>query len=181
VNAGVAYAARAGATIAVAVEDDRWRAVAADVEDRCRIAAAAALDAVGAGDSGELSLLLTDDARVRALNAAYRGRDAPTNVLAFGGTIEAGAGREPPADAPRLLGDVVLALETVGREAQEQGKSIADHVSHLIVHGTLHLLGFDHGPDRPARRMEALEIATLAGLGIADPYRPPAAHEQPTS
>ena len=111
-NASEARAAGAGATIAVAVEDERWRALGADVEDRCWRAAAAALGAAGWQDAGELSLLLTDDARVQTLNAAYRGNDAPTNVLAFGGAF-GGAHPEPPADAPRLLGDVVLAYETV--------------------------------------------------------------------
>ena len=85
---------------------------------------------------------------------------------------EAGAG--PEVTEPRLLGDVVLAHETLAREAAEQGKSLADHLSHLVVHGVLHLLCYDHGSEAEAARMERTETAVLAGLGIADPYAPTA-------
>ena len=107
---------------------------------------------------GELCLVLADDGLQRRLNHDFRGRDKSANVLSFDG-------------APASLGDVVLALETVAAEAENQGKSLADHVAHLVVHGVLHLMGYDHRTAAQARRMERLEIAILAGLGIADPYR----------
>ncbi|WP_248313072.1 rRNA maturation RNase YbeY [Bosea sp. F3-2] len=112
----------------------------------------------------ELSLLLTDDKRIRVINRDWRGFDKATNVLSF-----------PAAPAERisaspLLGDIVIAFETVEREAQGEGKDIADHLRHLVIHGLLHLLGEDHETDDEARRMEALEIEALARLGIADPY-----------
>ena len=102
--------------------------------------------------------MLTDDAEVRQLNARWRGKDKPTNVLSF------------PAGDPVLIGDVVLAFQTVKREAAEQGKHFGDHLSHLVVHGALHLIGYDHVKARDAEAMEALERRVLAGLGIADPY-----------
>ena len=136
-----------------------------------RAVATAALRA-GIGDLAapegiELSVVLADDAAVRALNRDYRGRDAPTNVLAF---PQADTHGDLSPEGPVLLGDVVLALETVRREAAAQGKSAVDHASHLVVHGILHLLGFDHHADSEAADMERCETAILAGLGIADPY-----------
>lgn len=118
----------------------------------------------------EVSVLLTDDARVRELNRVWRGKDEPTNVLSF----PARSPCEPwPAEggpaAP--LGDVAVALETLLREAAEEGKRPADHLAHLVVHGTLHLLGHDHEDDTEAEAMEALEVSVLAGLGVVDPYR----------
>ena len=146
--------------VAVAVEDARWRAAAPDIESLCRRAARAAL--AGAGAAGEVSLLLGDDTRSAALNGRYRGRDGPTNVLSFAADAAPGA--------PRLLGDVVLAYETVAREAAGGAPTLADHTAHLVVHGVLHLAGFDHGAPREAARMEGLERRVLAGLGVADPY-----------
>src|SRR5260370_1156012 len=113
-----------------------------------------------------VDVTLTDDPEQRRLNRAYRGKDAPTNVLAFS---QAETAR--PADAPVLLGDVVLAFETVRREAAEQEKPFADHLCHLVVHGVLHLLGFDHEDAAEATAMEAQEIKILAGLGVPDPDR----------
>jgi probable rRNA maturation factor len=113
----------------------------------------------------ELSLILTSDAEQRRLNRRYRGQDRSTNVLSFPTGAAAG-----PATAPLLLGDVVLACETVAREAAEQQKPFADHLRHLVVHGVLHLLGYDHSEEREARRMEALETAILRQLGVPDPY-----------
>ena len=98
----------------------------------------------------------------------WRGKDSSTNVLAF---PAADPSVPVPPGAPLLLGDVVLAFETVRREAVEQQKPLADHLRHLVVHGVLHLLGFDHEITREAERMEALEVAVLATLGIPDPYR----------
>ncbi len=150
----------------------------------CRRAAKAALDAAGFGPLAprvELDVRLADDAELRRLNGRYRGRDAPTNVLSFAAS-DAAPGRLPalPADgAPLALGDVVLALETVLEEAGAQGKTVADHVGHLVVHGVLHLVGYDHEDDAEARVMEWLETAVLAGLGIADPYAPAPARPRP--
>ena len=106
----------------------------------------------------ELSLVLADDTFVQKLNKEWRGKDKPTNVLSF------------PQDEPMLLGDVVLAYETVKREAQEQDKRFEDHLIHLIAHGVLHLLGHDHEDDAEAEEMESLEISVLEALGIKNPY-----------
>lgn len=115
-------------------------------------------------DGAELSLLLTDDRRIRIVNRDWRGFDKATNVLSFPAA--------PPARiaASPLLGDIVVAYETVAREAEAEGKSLADHFRHLVIHGLLHLLGEDHETEAEARRMEALEVEALASLGIADPY-----------
>lgn len=113
------------------------------------------------GQSFSVTLLLTDDEEMRGLNRLWRGKNAPTNVLSF------------PADAARdrgFLGDIVLAYETALREAKERGILLADHVSHLVVHGMLHLLGFDHERDADAELMERAERVVLAALGVADPY-----------
>lgn len=115
----------------------------------------------------ELSVLFAADDAVRALNTRWRGKDTPTNVLSF-----------PAAPVPRgappgaVLGDIVLARETIAREAAIDGKSFDAHLTHLIVHGLLHLLGYDHVKEEDADEMERLERAILAELGIADPYAP---------
>ena len=113
----------------------------------------------------EISVLLSDDASVQVLNRRWRGLDKPTNVLSFP------ASAQPSPAGPRPLGDLVLAYETVARESQEEGKSLADHVTHLLVHGTLHLLGYDHEVEHEAEAMEAREVEALARLGIGNPYR----------
>lgn len=123
--------------------------------------ATAGLDAV---EGSELSVVFTDDAHVRGLNAGYRGKDKATNVLSFPGA-PAKAGRFGP-----LLGDIVVAKETVASEAADEGLAFDDHLTHLIVHGLLHLFGHDHMEDEEAERMEALETRILERLGIADPY-----------
>ena len=115
----------------------------------------------------EASLVLADDAFVQALNRDYRGQDKPTNVLSFANLDGAGG---PASDAPLLLGDVVIALETTVAEAAAAGRPLSDHFCHLVVHGMLHLLGFDHQTDAQADGMERLEIRILQSLGIADPY-----------
>lgn len=112
----------------------------------------------------ELSLLLTDDKRIRTVNRDWRGLDKATNVLSF-----PAAPPERIAQSP-LLGDIVIAYETVLREAEAESKSVTDHLRHLAIHGLLHLLGEDHETEAEARRMEALEIAALARLGVSDPY-----------
>jgi probable rRNA maturation factor len=106
----------------------------------------------------ELSILFTDDAHIQRLNRDFRGKDKPTNVLSF------------PQPAGPLLGDIILAFETVRDEAALAGKALKEHMAHLIVHGFLHLIGYDHETDEEAEEMEALERAALARIGIADPY-----------
>jgi probable rRNA maturation factor len=151
-----------------------WGRVCPAVEDLARTAARVALSRGKAGfgieqqTAIELAISLLDDAEQRQLNRDWRGVDAPTNVLAFP-AWEPGA--EIPPGAPLLLGDVVLAFETVAREADEQGKPLSDHLSHLIVHGVLHLLGYDHATEAEAVAMESLETSILASLGVPDPYR----------
>jgi probable rRNA maturation factor len=109
-----------------------------------------------------------DDATVRGLNARYRHKDTPTNVLSFPAPEQpVGA----PTGEPEFLGDIVLAAETVVSEANERGISVADHVRHLVLHGVLHLIGFDHEAEAEAIEMEGLESRLLASLGVADPYR----------
>lgn len=116
----------------------------------------------------EMAVTLTDDARIQLLNRAWRGKDKPTNVLSF-------PAAEVPHDvSPEPLGDVIVALETVLREAAEEGKAPLDHLSHLVVHGTLHLLGYDHEQEEEAEEMEETERVILQGLGISDPYALPA-------
>jgi probable rRNA maturation factor len=110
------------------------------------------------GHGAELSLAFTDDTRIHRLNKDFRGKDRPTNVLSF------------PQESGPLLGDVILAAETVHREAALAGKPLEDHMAHLIIHGFLHLLGYDHEADADAEAMEALERAALMRLGISDPY-----------
>jgi probable rRNA maturation factor len=143
-----------------------WKRARPSAATVARTAAQAALAQSGKRiGAAELSLVLADDATVRDLNGRWRGKDAPTNVLAF-------ASDAPPAKGkPVLLGDVVLAYETVAREAKEQRKHLADHLRHLVIHGVLHLIGYDHMKAAPAKRMEALETRILASLGVADPYR----------
>ncbi len=125
---------------------------------------AAAAENRGLSEGGDVSLCLADDAALRALNLSWRGFDKPTNVLSF---PSATTGR--PGDAPSL-GDIALAYETLAREAEDFGVPLADHYRHLLVHGFLHLIGYDHETDAEAERMEALETEILARLGVADPY-----------
>lgn len=128
----------------------------------------------------EISIRLTDDAEVQGLNRTYRGKDAPTNVLSFPmvqpdlleslANTDANACIASDAESEVLLGDIVLAYETCAREAGERGVSLDAHVTHLIVHGLLHLLGYDHMSDREAEAMEAIERDIMAALGLHDPY-----------
>ena len=142
---------------------ERWDFLA--VSDAMLEGAARAAFAVAEEHAhAEATIVLADDAEMRVLNRTYGGKDASTNVLSFPG------GRVTGAEDPLLLGDIVLAGETVEREAEERGISTADHAAHLVVHGMLHLLGFDHDEDSEAERMERMEVEILAGLGIADPY-----------
>jgi probable rRNA maturation factor len=161
-------------TIDIAEPCPAWRIV----RGRRALCAEAARAALGAAPPGwnagsaavELSIVLGDDALLRRLNRQWRGQDKATNVLSFPAQDALAAGA-PPAGMPLPLGDVVLAFGTAEGEAAAQGKTLADHLAHLVVHGVLHLLGLDHAQEAEAERMEALEIAVLAGIGIADPYR----------
>lgn len=162
-----ALARAAGIAVEVIERDPDWRAAFPACERLCRSAALAAWDQLTAdGAAGEVAVVLADDAFVRDLNRTYRGKDAPTNVLAFANDDD---GPLPPGE-PRQYGDVILARETLLREAANQDKAPEDHLRHLVVHGVLHLLGRDHRTDREAAEMEAHEVAALAGLGVPNPY-----------
>jgi probable rRNA maturation factor len=150
-----------GVSVEVSVATDV--AAAPRRADLRRWAAAAAAEV---GVSGVVSIRVMGEDEMRDLNARYRGRDKATNVLSF-------PAQSPPRGGPRLLGDLALCQPVVEREAAEQGKPLADHYAHLVVHGVLHLAGFDHEAAADAEVMEAREIAVLARLGVADPYRPP--------
>ncbi|MEG3640236.1 rRNA maturation RNase YbeY [Magnetococcus sp. PR-3] len=122
-------------------------------------------------DDLEVSVLLTDDAEVQALNAEYRGKDKPTNILSFAMEEDEEEPFPLMEGEPRALGDLILAYETVAREAEEQDKAFAQHLAHLLVHGTLHLIGYDHErSDAEADQQEAREVTILAQLGLANPY-----------
>ena len=161
-------------TIDIAEPCAEWRKTVRGCRAICQAAGKAALAAAAPGllpgPAGiEFSIVLGDDAMLRRLNAKWRGKDAPTNVLSF--PAQEGVIAMPQASAPLPLGDVVLAFGTVAEEAAAQGKALADHLAHLVVHGVLHLLGFDHQTAAAAGRMEGLETVVLGGLGVADPYR----------
>jgi probable rRNA maturation factor len=149
--------------IDVIIEDDAWEAAEPRAAALAEIAAAAVL-AHERASAGDIAILLADDARIAALNAAFRGKQGPTNVLSFPAAPGTGA------PGSRELGDIALAYGVCAREAAEQGKSLAHHLQHLTAHGVLHLLGYDHESDAEAEAMEAKERAILAGLGVADPY-----------
>ncbi len=154
------------------IEDDRWADCALD--DLCARAGIEIVEALALEGDFEVSLLAADDARIAALNSEFRGKPDATNVLSWPSVDLApkdpGAGPNLAAAEPEL-GDIALAYETCAQEAAEQGKRFEDHISHLLVHGVLHLLGFDHINDQDAALMEALESRILAKLGISDPYQ----------
>ncbi len=160
----------------VAVEsDEEWDSSSA-WDDLARRAAVAAIaeseypDLATSPRAVEISIRLTGDEEVRALNSQWRGKDKPTNVLSFP-LAETGDFGEPALPVPELLlGDIVLAKGVCQAEAADKGVTVEDHATHLLVHGTLHLLGYDHHQDSEAADMEAREIRALARLGIANPY-----------
>ncbi|WGM46098.1 Endoribonuclease YbeY [Brevundimonas sp. NIBR10] len=152
--------------IEIEIESDAWTVALPDAGAVVERAATAGLGSV----EGGLVVLLTDDATVRDLNTRFRGKDRPTNVLSFPG------GDMPMPGQPLHLGDIVLAFETCRAEAEAQGKSLANHLTHLVVHGVLHLLGRDHEDETEAEAMEAEERTLLASLGVADPYSLPDDH-----
>jgi probable rRNA maturation factor len=146
--------------IEVQIEDAGWSVVLPQAESLVQAAAAAALAALPQPAHGDLVVLLTNDQEVRDLNARFRDKDQPTNVLSF-----------PAAPNPHdHLGDVALALGVCAAEAKAQGKPLADHLQHLVAHGVLHLVGYDHQDDGEAEAMEALERKILAGLDVPNPY-----------
>jgi probable rRNA maturation factor len=147
--------------IDVEMEDEAWRAALPEVEALVHQAAQAAIDVSTPGDPERaVAILLTDDAAVADLNARFRGKPTSTNVLSF-----------PAArSAYPHLGDVALAYGVCSGEAQAQGKSLADHLKHLVVHGVLHLLGYDHEAEADAEAMEQMECEILRRFGVADPY-----------
>ena len=142
--------------IEIEVEAEAWAGALPPVEAVVERAAQAALGTI----VGDVVVLLTDDEAVRELNARFRDKDRPTNVLSF----------PAPESAAPHLGDIVLAYGVCATEAQAQGKTLADHLSHLVVHGVLHLLGRDHEDDGEAEEMEGEEREILAQIGVADPY-----------
>jgi probable rRNA maturation factor len=144
--------------IDVEIEAPAWAQALPDAEALTRRAGQAVLDYER--QPGGTIVLLTDDAAVRELNARFRQQDKPTNVLSF----------PTPPNPEHHLGDVALAYETCAKEAAEQGKTLAAHLQHLVAHGVLHLLGYDHMTDAEADEMEGLERIVLASLGVADPY-----------
>jgi len=159
------------AAVTVIVDDQGWLNVVADPAPLLRRAARAAVKVarrprgLKPGGTVSLSVALMSDRGVQRLNHDFRGKNKPTNVLSFpADSLATRAGRRVE------LGDVALALGVVRREAKEQSKAAADHLAHLMVHGVLHLLGYDHENDQDAARMERLERKALAALGIADPY-----------
>jgi len=152
----------------VLVVAECWRSEP-DAEAVIQRAIAAAAEAVEADvGEAELAVMLTDDSGIRTLNSNWRGIDKPTNVLSF--PALQGEGARKPGDAPPMLGDIAIAYETMRREADEEGKPFDHHLSHLAVHGFLHLIGYDHENDADADEMESLETEILAQLGIPDPY-----------
>ena len=161
-------------SVDVMIEDKRWDAL--EIVPLAARASDAVLAHLGlAPDDWEISLLACDDARIASLNADFRGKAGPTNVLSWP-SDERGAGhpgtapdRPAPGSDPEL-GDIAISYETTVREAADQGLPLADHATHLVVHAVLHLLGYDHEDDRDAALMERLEVEILASLGVADPY-----------
>ena len=141
--------------IDIEIEDEDWTAALPEAEALILPAAAAALEA-----RGGVTILLTDDDTVADLNERFRGKPGPTNVLSF----------PAPPNPEDHLGDIALAYGVCAREASEQGKPLAHHLQHLVAHGVLHLLGYDHLTEAEAEEMEALERRVLAGLGVPDPY-----------
>ncbi|MBY0511761.1 MAG: rRNA maturation RNase YbeY [Rhodospirillaceae bacterium] len=146
--------------IDITVASRAWTRSLRGAKAVCRRAASAALGKPG--KPVELSILLTSDRASRKLNALYRGKDKPTNVLSF------------PAGDPLMLGDIAVAYGVTAREAKTERKTLTAHLSHLVVHGVLHLLGYDHENEKDAVAMERRERKILADLGIADPYAPAA-------
>jgi probable rRNA maturation factor len=162
--------------VEVIVEDDRWAPL--DLPRLASVAAGATLARLGLDTACEIALLAASDARVAGLNEGFRGKPEPTNVLSWPAEDLApetpgGEPARPEAEfpgEPLFLGDIALAWETCAAEAAAADRPVADHVTHLVVHALLHLLGYDHQTEADAARMEGLEVEILAALGLPDPY-----------
>lgn len=144
----------------IIIKDDGWNPVLDDPDPFCIRAVKAVLDEISTPKTGDLSIAFVDDVEIQGLNHNFRGQDKPTNVLSF-----------PSMGPAPVLGDIVLARETVLREAREKNISAQDHITHLLIHGFLHLQGYDHETDDDAAHMEYLEISALQRLGIDNPYQ----------
>ena len=155
--------------IGITIRHPAWRIALPEARRVTRKAALAALALTPMPRANELAVVLADDALLRALNRDYRGVDKATNVLAF---AYAEAQPPPGPEGSEILGDVVVSLEATRAEADKAGRCLREHLSHLVIHGVLHLLGYDHGNDRDAESMENIEIQALSGIGIANPYAP---------
>lgn len=142
--------------ITIVVEEERWLSLFPELEDKARAVVRAVLEAEEL--EGEIAVVFADDAMVQGLNREFRGKDKPTNVLSF------------PAKDEVMLGDIIVSLDTLEREAAEQHKDLWHHTTHMLVHGVLHVIGYDHEDDAEAEEMEAREVALLAGFMISNPY-----------
>jgi len=170
----------------VILQDPAWSAAVADAAACCEAAAAAALAAAAPAAAGGVCIVLAGDDDVRALNAHYRGEDKATDVLSFpysagpdgagpdgdGAPPDGGGDDQTAPDEAAPLGDVILAFGICSADAAAEAKPLRNHLSHLVVHGILHILGYDHVTEDDAHIMEALETRILAGLGLPDPYAP---------
>lgn len=166
-------------TLHLDIAHAKWKRAFSKMEDKIeRAAGAAFVDAKKPrafnGRNFEMNILLTDDKMIKALNHDYRGMNKPTNVLSFPQfdlrRLRADAFAHHPSPSPIPLGDIVLAWETLNRECKEQKKTLENHAVHLVVHGTLHLLGYDHMKAKDAKTMEKLECDILESMGYPDPY-----------
>lgn len=156
-------------SVDVDVRDGDWSSVAADTTDFCEDILLAVWHRMAPDERlHEVSVVLADDVLLQQLNKQYRGKDAPTNVLSFSSEL-ADDGMIPEGE-PRPLGDIVLSWDTLSREASDLNIGMRDHFTHLLVHGMLHLLGFDHEDDKDATEMETCEVQILSDMGIANPY-----------
>jgi len=159
-------------TVDIMIDCPDWLENVEKVEDLCRSIAMSTYESAAkpvAGSLVEASIVLADDAFVQNLNRTYRSQDRPTNVLSFA-ALDDNTEVTEPVGGHLLLGDIIVAFGVASREAKEQEKNLADHVSHLIAHGMLHLLGYDHEEQEAAEEMEDLERDVLARHGIRDPY-----------
>jgi probable rRNA maturation factor len=148
----------------IVVEDESWKSIRGL---KALAKKTLAVSLTTKAKTKEITILFADDATLKTLNKDWRGKNRPTNILSF----PASPDLKLPRGQIKPLGDIALAFETVAKEAEASGKSIKDHTTHLIVHGVLHLLGYDHLDDADANRMEAKEIRILKKLGVADPYQ----------
>lgn len=169
--------------IDIIVRDSRWEGSVENIADVCKESACAAFAAgVSRPLSAEAALVLADDEFIAVLNKQYRNRDGATNVLSFAATDSddpsMDLGQPIQDSAPVMLGDIIVAHETTVREAVEAGISVEHHLRHLVVHGMLHLLGYDHMTDDEAAEMEPLETQILGAMNVADPYDEDSGHSE---